>query len=60
MLGEPLLFGGTEPDRAGPSRTDIGPSPGMNEHPIARMKMIFIPVDSKFNFLQFGMVKSSK
>ena len=32
----------------------------MNEHPIGAMKMIFIPIDTAFNFLPFGMVKSSK
>ena len=36
------------------------PSPGINEHPIARMKMILRPVDSEFYFLQFLRVKSSK
>ena len=50
----------TGPDRAGPGRTDIGPSPGMNEHPIRAMKMIFTSIDTPFNFLQFEMVKSSK
>ena len=55
----------TGPDRAGPSRTgpdrtDIGPSPGMNEHPIRAMKMIFTSIDTPFNFLPFGMVKPSK
>ena len=46
--------------RAGPGRTDIGPSPGMNEHPIRAIKMIFTSIDTPFNFLQFEMVKPSK
>ena len=40
--------------------TFIGPSPGINRAPIARMKMILRPVESPYHFLSSDSVKPSK
>ena len=36
------------------------PSPGIHEHPIARLEMMLRPVESECNVLQFRRVKPSK